>query len=173
MTAIYTIASFLIFWKLVTSMITVQPCNLVQLVRKIFAESLFPYISGWKASDRGKLSWETCSKQRTSRRAAEIPDVLLPVIFYFFYSPPIKVDPAQKFRESCALHQSSAVKREVSSAVGTLRVNQKAGNVLSSLVFNFNFQATEDFFNQFDLICGTGYCEFMLKKLDKKRERRL
>ena len=32
-------------------------------------------------------------------------------------------------------------------------------------------QETEDFFNQFDVICGTGYCEFMLKKLDKKRER--
>ena len=114
------------------------PCNLVQLVRKIFAESLFPYISGWKASDRGKLSWETCSKQRTPRRAVEIPDVLLPVIFYFFYSPPIKVDPAQKSRESCAFYQSSAVKREFSS-VGTPRVNQKAGNVLSSLVFQFHF----------------------------------
>ena len=33
------------------------------------------------------------------------------------------------------------------------------------------FQETDDFFNQFDVICGTGYCEFMLKKLDKKRER--
>ena len=91
-----------------------------------------------EVSDRGKLSWETCSKQRTPRRAVEIPDVLLPVIFYFFYSPPIKVDPAQKSRESCAFYQSSAVKREFSS-VGTPRVNQKAGNVLSSLVFQFHF----------------------------------
>ena len=91
-----------------------------------------------EASDRGKLSWETCSKQRTPRRAVEIPDVLLPVIFYFFYIPPIKVDPAQKSRESCAFYQSSAVKREFSS-VGTPRVNQKAGNVLSSLVFQFHF----------------------------------
>ena len=58
--------------------------------------------------------------------------------FIFFCSPPIKVDPAQKSRESCAFYQSSAVKREFSS-VGTPRVNQKAGNVLSSLVFQFHF----------------------------------
>lgn len=38
---------------------------------------------------------------------------------------------------------------------------------------SLNGKETEDFFNQFDVICGSGYCEFMLKKLDKKRERQL
>ena len=97
-----------------------------------------------------------CSKHRTSR-------CFTSGRFYYFYSPPIKVDPAQKFREWYVL-SIPAVKREV-SGVGTLRFNQKGGDVISF------FQATEDFFNQFDVICGTGYCEFMLKKLDKKRER--
>ena len=42
---------------------------------------------------------------------------------------------AEKFREPCAYHQSSTVKREFSS-VGTY---QKAGSVLSFLVFQFHF----------------------------------
>ena len=45
---------------------------------------------------------------------------------------------AQTFREPCAYHQASTVKREVSS-VGTSQVNQKAGSVLSFLAFQFHF----------------------------------
>ncbi|XP_067051094.1 E3 UFM1-protein ligase 1 homolog isoform X2 [Acropora muricata] len=36
-----------------------------------------------------------------------------------------------------------------------------------------NGKETDEFFTQFELICGPDYCEFMLKKLDKKRERQL
>ena len=43
----------------------------------------------------------------------------------------------------------------------------------SKSLTSYFFQETEDFFNQFDVICGSGYCEFMLKKLDKKRERQV
>ncbi|XP_066028576.1 E3 UFM1-protein ligase 1 homolog [Pocillopora verrucosa] len=44
---------------------------------------------------------------------------------------------------------------------------------VAKLNSSLNGKVTEDFFNQFDVICGSGYCEFMLKKLDKKRERQL
>lgn len=71
--------------------------------------------------------------------------------------------------ENGSFCQASAVKSEVLS-LGT-PVYREAGEVILFLVISFFFQATEDFFNQFDVICGTGYCEFMLKKLDKKRER--
>ena len=116
------------------------PCNLVQLVRKIFAESFSPNINGWP----WKQATEESSYGKCVRNS-ELPDEQSRFLmfysrsfFIFFCSPPIKVDPAQKSRESCAFYQSSAVKREFSS-VGTPRVNQKAGNVLSSLVFQFHF----------------------------------
>ncbi|KAJ7389903.1 E3 UFM1-protein ligase 1 [Desmophyllum pertusum] len=50
---------------------------------------------------------------------------------------------------------------------------EKIKTELVKLNSTLNGKETEDFFNQFDVICGTGYCEFMLKKLDKKRERQL
>ncbi|KAK2554421.1 E3 UFM1-protein ligase 1-like protein [Acropora cervicornis] len=41
------------------------------------------------------------------------------------------------------------------------------------LNMTLNGKETDEFFTQFELICGPDYCEFMLKKLDKKRERQL
>jgi len=49
----------------------------------------------------------------------------------------------------------------------------KIKSELVKLNSTLNGKETEEFFNQFDVICGPGYCEFMLKKLDKKRERQL
>ena len=52
--------------------------------------------------------------------------------YYYFYSPPIQVDPAQKFRESCAFYQSFAVKARLinmSFSTGTFPTRWKTASV--------------------------------------------
>ena len=87
---------FFIFWKLVTYMVTMQPCNLVQLIPRISV-----FLQQWLGSKRPRkvrmgIVFEISADFRNSMM------FYLGHFYYYFYSPPIQVDPAQKFRESCA-----------------------------------------------------------------------
>ncbi|XP_068755117.1 E3 UFM1-protein ligase 1 homolog isoform X1 [Montipora capricornis] len=53
------------------------------------------------------------------------------------------------------------------------KLPEKIKTELIKLNTTLSGKETEEFFIQFEVICGLDYCEFMLKKLDKKRERQL
>lgn len=53
------------------------------------------------------------------------------------------------------------------------RFPEKTRNVLGKLNLSLNGKDVEDFMTHFDVVSGPGFCEILLKKLDKKRERNL
>ncbi|XP_028393266.1 E3 UFM1-protein ligase 1 homolog [Dendronephthya gigantea] len=53
------------------------------------------------------------------------------------------------------------------------KLPEKNRNVLGKLTSSLNGKDLEEFLTQFDVVSGPGYCEILVKKLDKKRERSL